>query len=155
MFAVVAAVWFHRLSGLREGAGTSSSNAATDDGAKASQNNSSNINPLDLKMDILESQLSMMKKVVSQTNQLIPIVTSKEPKATYTSPDLSFGFAKANDPTSLTLYATLPRGLDGDQGPVGRVGSTGIQGPPGSRGPTGPKGGSSFYLQAGQSATPR
>jgi len=146
MFAVVAAVWLHRLSSLREGAGSSSSNADTDDHAKSSQNNSSNVSPLELAMDSLDGQLSAMKKWATQANQLIPIVTSKEPKATYTSPDLSFGFAKANDPTSLTLYITLPQGLDGDQGPPGPSGDQGATGPTGPRGKVGPPGGASFYL---------
>jgi hypothetical protein len=139
LFAVVASAWFYRIMTLRR-EGATSSNTSSQESAAASKNNSGNVSSQDSILDDLDRQLTPIKNLVTQANQIIHIVAAKDPKAAYTSPDLSFGQAVPNDPTSLTLYITLPQGLTGDRGPTGPSGAPGIQGPQGPRGPTGPSG---------------
>ena len=131
MFCVVGGLWVRRVV---EGAG--SSNETTQPGAAVSNNHSKNISSVEQVLDDLDAILIPILNQVTQQNQIIKVKVEKEPKTSYTSPDITLTMDHPDDMMP-TMHITLPQGLDGVQGPAGPPGAVGQPGPDGPRGPPG------------------
>ena len=88
---------------------------------------------------ILQKQLddlaALLEPIVTRViQQKIRVVVDKDPKRTFTSPDISF------DNTTQTMRITLPQGPEGPVGPPGRQGAPGPDAPQGPQGKQGPPG---------------
>lgn len=131
MFSVVAGMWVRHVA-IVEGYG--SSNETTQPGAAVSNNHSKNISSVEQVLDDLDAILIPILSQVTQQNQIIKVVVEKEPKTSYTSPDVTLDNKNADLPI---MHITLPKGVDGEKGPTGKQGPAGPTGPPGPRGPPG------------------
>lgn len=133
MFSVVAGLWVRRAV-IVEGVG--SSNEMTQPGAAVSNNHSKNISSVEQVLDDLDAILIPILNQVNQQNQMIKVKVEKEPKTSYTSPDITLTMDHPDD-VMPTMHITLPQGIDGVKGPNGPRGSPGPDGPDGPRGPPG------------------
>jgi hypothetical protein len=130
LFSAVAGAWIQRVI-LVEGYG--SSNTTTQPGASVANNHSKNISSVEKALDDLDEILNPILNQVTQDNQMIKVVVEKDPKTSYSSPDIVLG----SDDNIMRI--TLPKGIDGEKGASGKRGPDGPVGDPGPRGPRGGK----------------
>ena len=132
MFILVALLWIRRV---KEGL-ASSTNAATQSDAKDTKNHSKNVGSIEEDLDALDDILTPIYNRVSISNTEIRVVTEKEPKLSYSSPDITLMLESPEDLTP-TMHIVLPQGKDGEDGEVGEQGEVGPTGAPGPQGPSG------------------
>ena len=133
LFSVVMGTWIQRVVVIKEGIG--SSNVTTQPDAANSKNHSKNISSVDKYLEDLEAILIPIFNQVNEQNQIIKIVVDKEPKTTFTSPDITLD---SNEGTlNPTMHIKLPYGRKGETGLQGKQGDPGA---PGKQGPRGPRG---------------
>ena len=132
LFFLVGWVWFRRIVGVKEG----TSNIMNQPDAKTTKDHSKNVNTVDQMLDDLDDILMPIYNQVAKQNQMIRVIVDKEPKESYTSPDITL---EMDDPEDImpTMHITLPQGIDGEPGKPGDKGETGPEGPKGLRGPQG------------------
>ena len=132
MFLFVGWAWFHRIVLVKEG----TSNIINQPEAKVTKDHSKSVSEVDQMLDDLEDILTPIYNQVTQQNQIIRVIVDKEPKESYTSPDITLGMEHPDD-IMPTMYITLPQGVEGDPGDPGDEGKRGPVGPVGLRGPQG------------------
>jgi hypothetical protein len=136
LFTLVAAAWIQRL-GMVVVEGAASSNTVSQPDAAASKDHSKNITSVEKVLDDLDAILIPILNQVTKQNQVIKIVVNKEPKSSYTSPDITLTMDHPDD-VMPTMHITLPQGETGVTGPTGPSGPVGA---PGEQGPRGLSGG--------------
>jgi hypothetical protein len=135
LFTLVAAAWIQRVTMVVEG--NSVSNTVSQPDAAATKDHSKNITSVEKGLDDLDAILIPILNQVTKQNQVIKIVVNKEPKSSYTSPDITLTLDQPDD-VMPTMHITLPQGVPGVTGPMGPSGPVGA---PGELGPRGPPGG--------------
>lgn len=131
MFLFVVWAWFCRVV-VKEG----TSNIVNQPNAKATKDHSKNVSEVENMLNDLDDILTPIYNQVSQQNQIIRVVVDKEPKESYTSPDITLSMENPDD-IMPTMHIVLPQGIEGDSGDPGRRGTKGPDGPMGPRGPQG------------------
>jgi len=135
LFFLVGWVWFRRIVGVKEG----TSNIINQPDAKTTKDHSKNVNTIDQMLDDLDDILMPIYNQVAKQNQMIRVIVDKEPKESYTSPDITLRMEDDDgggdgDVMMPTMHIVLPHGIEGD------VGASGDEGNPGPEGPVGPRG---------------
>lgn len=125
LFGIVAVVWWQQVVGFKEGQQTSAETTAEIATA------TSKATTLTQSMEDLEKVLDPIVQRVIQQNQFFPVIVQKDPKESFTSPDITF------DNKTHTMHIVLPQGRPGPDGRAGAAGKPGETPPPGPRGPKG------------------